>query len=166
MLRDFNFVKNPLILIFLFTAICCSDNISNQVNIFFEKPVVKKSAKNYTKDSFTNSFPDNSSLQFISDAYTNNFNEEIRNDLLNYMKNEVTKLGEDVSIFEKILNQTQSNEKGNYLLPTYAERAQYQNREVWIFQLTFGLGKPVFGRARCFVFGIPELDTLNYIGTR
>ena len=147
-------------------TVSCSESMTNQENNFFAKPIVKKTNTNYTKDSFTNSFPDNSSLQFISEAYTNNFNEEIRIELLDYMKEEVSKLGEDVSIFENILNKTHSNEKGNYLLPTYAERAKYENREVWIFQLTFGLGKPVFGRARCFVFGIPELDTLNYIGTR
>jgi hypothetical protein len=161
-------MKEHIILFLLFSLLLftCSDNVSDSGNIFFEKPVVKKSAANYTKDSFTNSFPDNSSLQFISEAYTNNFNEEMRIELLDYMKNEVSILSEDVSIFEKILDQTQANEKGNYLLPTYAERAQYENRDVWIFQLTFGLGEPVFGRARCFVFGIPELDTLNYIGTR
>jgi hypothetical protein len=157
--------------IFLFLLIStllfnCSDNISDQENTFFAKPVVKRSNTNYTEDSFTNSFPDNSSLQFICDAYTNNFTEEIRIELFDYMKNEVTKLGEDVLVFENILEQTNCNEKGLYLVPTYAERAQYENREVWIFQLTFGLDKPVFGRARCFVFGIPNLDTLNYIGTR
>jgi hypothetical protein len=157
--------------IFLFLLIStllfnCSDNISDQENTFFAKPVVKRSNTNYTEDSFTNSFPDNSSLQFISNAYTNNFTEEIRIELFDYMKNEVTKLGEDVLVFENILEQTNCNKKGLYLVPTYAERAQYENREVWIFQLTFGLGKPIFGRARCFVFGIPNLDTLNYIGTR
>lgn len=82
------------------------------------------------------------------------------------MKSEVITLGEYFSIFEEILYKTYCYEKGAFLIPTYAERAKYENNDVWIFQLTFGLDKPVFGRVRCFVFGIPNLDTLNYIGTR
>jgi hypothetical protein len=152
----FNKLKLTKILIGLFLLIitCCSDNISDSENIFFAKPVVKKTYSNYTKDSFTNSFPDNSSLQFISNAYTNNFNENIRIQLLDYMKEEVSKLGEDVSIFEKILNKAHCYDKEGYLLPTYAERAKYENKEVWILQTAQGLSEPVFSHYKCFVFGI------------
>ena len=130
------------------------------------KPVVKKTSVNYNQETFNTYFPDTISLQNISRAYSNNFSEELRKALIDYMKGEVIKLGEDVNIFDNILFQTGCKLNGEYLLPTYAEKAKFENQDAWIFQVTYGLGEPNFGHYKCFAFSIENLDTLAYKGCR
>ena len=130
------------------------------------KPVVKKTTTNYTQSSFCNCFPDSASLQNIRKAYSNNYSENIKDKLLRYMRNEVSMLGEDLLIFEDILSLTGCKISGEYLLPTYAERAKYENLQVWIFQVAYGLGAPNFAHYKCFAISISNLDTLNYISCR
>jgi hypothetical protein len=129
-------------------------------------PVVKKTSGNYTNETFKTSFPDTISLHSISKTYRNNYTEDKRNKLLDYMRSKVSKLGEDSNIFENILSQTGCKLTGEYVLPTYAERAKYKNQEVWIFQITIGLGGPDFSHWKCFVLSLTNLDTLAYIGCR
>ena len=155
-------VESLFFLFLLFVSGCTTEPEYNNTS----KPVVKKTSVNYTREAFRISFPDTFSLKYISNAYSNNYSEDKRNKLIDYMRDEVSKLGEDANIFENILSQTGCKLTSEYVLPTYAERAKYENQEVWIFQVTYGLGDPVFGRCKCFVFGLTNLDTLAYIASR
>jgi len=159
-------MKNKIIsscffVLFLF-VIACNDKSTEPQDDITTKPVVKKSSVNYSEKSFNISFPDTNSLNSISKVYSNNFSEEIRNKLIEYIKSEVAKLGEDVNIFDNILSCTGCNISGEYLLPTYAERAKYDGEEALIFQLTYGLGEPNFGHFKCFAFSVANLDTLAF----
>jgi len=82
------------------------------------------------------------------------------------MKANVSKLGENVNIIESILEKVGCNVSGEYILPTYAEKAKYEDKDVWLVQFTYGLGNPEFGHFKCFAFSIPDLDTLNYFGCK
>ncbi len=160
-------IESFSILLFLsFLILACSDKITEPPDEITAKPVVKKSDINYTQETFLSSFPDTASLQNISRAYSNNYSEELRTKLLDYMKDEIDKLGEDVNTFDRILSVTGCRNSDGYMLPTYAEKAQYENQDAWIFQVTYGLGEPDFGHSRCFVFSASTLDTLTYIQCR
>jgi len=159
-------MKNKIIsscffILFLF-VVACNEKSTEPKDDITTKPVVKKSSVNYSEESFNISFPDTNSLNSISKTYSNNFSEEKRNKLIEYIKSEVAKLGEDVNIIDNILSCTGCKISGEYLLPTYAERAKYEGEEAWIFQLTYGLGEPNFGHYKCFAFSIASLDTLAF----
>ena len=154
---------NSLFFLFLLFVTGCSTETEETISAM---PVVKKTSVNYDQTTFLASFPDSISSQNMSKAYSNNFSEEIRNKILNYMRGEVSKLGEDLNIFENILSQTGCKLSGEYLLPTYAERAKYENQDAWMFQVAYGLGEPNFGHYKCFAFSLANLDTLAFIQCR
>jgi hypothetical protein len=153
-------VSKSFLLLLFFSILACNEKSTELSDEITAKPVVKKSIINYDQGSFISSFPDTISLDNISKAYSNNYSEELRSKILDYMKNEVNELGEDVNIFDSVLSRTGCKLSGEYLLPTYAERAKYENKEAWIFQLTYGLCEPNFGHYKCFVFSLANLDTL------
>ena len=76
------------------------------------------------------------------------------------MRTEVSKLGEDLNTVENVLELTGCKLNNEFVLPTYAEKAKYDNQDVWLFQLTYGLGNSNFGRSKCFVFNSNNFDTL------
>jgi len=154
---------DSLLFLFLLFVLGCTTESEDNIT---SGPVVKKTLVNYTHETFRTSFPDTSSLHNISKTYSNNYSEDKRNQLLDYMRREVSKFGEDPNVFENVLSRTGCKLTGEYVLPTYAERAKYENQEAWIFQITVGLGEPVFGRCKCYALSLPNLDTLAYIGTR
>lgn len=158
-------LSNCLLILFLF-VVACNDKSTEPQDDITAKPVVKKTSVNYDKESFRLSFPDTASLNNISKYYSNNFTEDKRNKIIEYIKGEVTKLGEDANLFDNILSITGCKLSGEYLLPTYAERAKYESKEAWIFQLTYGLGEPNFAHYKCFAFDIETLDTLAYEGCK
>jgi hypothetical protein len=125
-------------------------------------PVVKKSSVNYNQETFLQIFPDTTSLKNIGNAYSNNYTNALREQIIYNMRVQVLRLGEDINKFDSILSLTGCFYANQYMLPTYAERAKYEEKEVWVFQLTYGLSEPVFAHYRCFVFGVENLDTLAY----
>jgi hypothetical protein len=151
---------------FLLILLCaCEENkITDPQNI--DEVVVKVSNTDYNLNSFRAHFPDSASLHNISTAYSNNYSEERKAGLISNMKSKVTALRQDVTIIEQILTKTGCNMPGKYILPTYAEKAKYEGKDAWLIQFTYGLGNPRFGHYMCFVFSIPNLDTLKYITCR
>jgi hypothetical protein len=144
----------------------CCENSTEPNNDIIAKPVVKLSSTNYNPQSFMDVFPDTASLTIISKAYSNHYSKEIKERLIDYMKSEVSRLNEDPAEFTNILSLSGCNGTGEFVLPTYAEKAFYENQKAWVVQITYGLGGPSFGHFKCFVFGSANLDTLNYIGSR
>ena len=144
----------------------CEDNPTDPYQDLPAKPVIKKTSNNYTSEKMREIFPDTASWNSISRAYTNNFSEDIRNKINEYLKSEVSRMGEDQNQFESILISTGCREAGNFILPVYAERAKFEKNEAWIVQFTYGLGQPSFGHYKYFAFGLPNLDTLYYTSCR
>jgi len=155
-----------IIFILLFIALigCNHDKITTPENN--AGVVVKVSNTDYDQNSFHTLFPDTSSLKSISEAYSSNYSEERRAKLLENMKADIISLGEDVKVFEGILSNSGCNNSGEYILPTYAEKAKYEGKRVWLVQFIYGFGTPSFGHYKCFAFSIPNLDTLNYFGCK
>ncbi|MGE5497134.1 MAG: hypothetical protein ACM3Q2_03650 [Syntrophothermus sp.] len=145
----------------------CSEKSTETDDIIPVKPVVKVSNTNYSKDNFNTFFPDNASLKDIGAAYSGNkYSEEVKKALNDYMRRQVNVLGENSKTFEKIISLSGCSLTGEYILPTYAEKAKYKGQDAWIIQITYGLGAPDFGHFRCIVFGAEKLDTLNYISCK
>jgi len=82
------------------------------------------------------------------------------------MENQAGSLGENVNVFDSVLTHAGCMGTAGYLLPIYAERAQYNNQEVWIVESILGLSKPVFGYHKYFVIGIAKYDTLYAVYTK
>jgi len=150
----------------LFFNIDCNDNSIESLAYLSVKPVVKVTSNNYDQITFRKTFPDTLSLNKISKAYSHSYSEQLRTSLIQYMESEIRRFGEDVVIFDSLMNITGCKTPGEYILPTYAEKTKYDSKDAWLIQFTYGLGKPVFGRWKCFAFSIPNLDTLAYIGTK
>lgn len=159
-------VLSSLSVFIVFIILGCNEKSTEPKDVITAKPVVKKSSVNFTAQSFNTLFPDSITLKNISTAYSNNYSEALWENLLEYMKGEVTKLGEDVTVFDNVLSQTRCKLSGEYLLPTYAERAKYEGKEVWLLQITYGLGEPNFAHYKCFAISVVNLDTLAYVGCR
>ncbi len=155
-------VSGGILLLLSFLILSCNDKITEPSDEITAKPVVKKTAVNYSEQSFNTSFPDTATLNSISEAYTNHYSVELRGKILDYMKGEVERFGEDVDNFDSILRQTGCKDQDSYILPTYAEKAQYENRDVWVLQITYGLNSPTFGHCKCYVFDAVTLDALTY----
>jgi len=164
-MKNFRILSFSLFL-FCFLLFTCSDNSTGSKDEINVKPVVKVSSTNYTSQTFLKTFPDTLSLKRISEAYSNNYSESVKENLIEYMKTEVKKLDEDVNIFNNIIGLSGCNMMSEYILPTYSEKAFYENQKAWILQLTYGLGEPKFEHFKCFVFGVDNLDTLAYFGCK
>jgi len=152
-----------LCFLFLLLVPACTTETEDNITAL---PVVKKTTVNYDSTTISNALPDLNSLNSISNAYSNNYTEEIKTKLLSYMRDEVSKLGEDLNIFDNVLSLTGCKIGNKFILPTYAEKAKYENQEVWLFQLTYGLGNSNFGRSKCFVFNCNNFDTLWAVFSR
>lgn len=161
-------LKNGSLIFFLLLLIplsgCKDDKITSpQSNA---DVIVKLSGTDYNQNSFKTLFPDTASLKNINTAYSNNYSEERKTELLSNMKIKVKELGEDVTVIEKILARAGCNMSGVYILPTYAEKAKYNGKDAWLVQFTYGLSSPDFGHFKCFALSIPDLDTLDYVGCK
>jgi hypothetical protein len=154
-----------LLLLVSFSLAGCSD-ITSPGGADDVEVTVKVSNTNYDQASFRDLFPDSSSLRSISIAFNSNYSERRRTALVVNMLAKVSAMGEDVVIVDTILTRACCKTPGEYILPTYAERAEYNGKRAWLVQFTYGLSGPQFGRSKCFAFSIPNLDTLNYIGAR
>lgn len=139
---------------------------AEQLDNLAAKPIIKKSSVNYSRATFRIIFPDTAYLNNINRAYSDNYSEDLRNRLVEYMKGEVKKIGEDEYVFDNLLSKTGCKQVGAYLLPVYAERAKFEAQKAWIFQMTYGLGGPNFGHFRRFAFGLANLDTLAYLSCK
>ena len=155
--------SNCLFFVFILFASGCTTETENNITAL---PVVKKTSVNYDSTTISNYLPDLNSLNSISNAYSNNYSEEIKTKLVSYMRGEVTKLGEDLNVFDNILGLTGCKNGNEFVLPTYAEKSKYKNQDVWLFQLTYGLGNSNFGRSKCFVFSCNNCDTLWAVFSR
>ncbi len=158
-------IKFFLLSILFFTPGCNDNSLESKIEIT-AKPVVKVSTKNYNHENFTASFPDTVSWKQISSAYSKNYSEDLRKGLIDYMKFEVIMLGEDANKFDNIMSLTGCKTPGEFILPTYAEKAKYNDKDAWLVQLIIGYGGPGFGHFKCFVFDASNLDTLNYFGCK
>ena len=155
--------SNCLFFVFMFFAFGCTTETEDDITIL---PVVKKTSMNYDSTTISNVLPDLNSLNNISNAYSNNYTSEIKNRLLSYMRGEVSKLGEDLNVFDNVLALTGCKIENEFVLPTYAEKAKYENKDVWLFQLTYGLGNSNFSRSKCFIFSCNNYDTLWAVFSR
>ncbi len=144
----------------------CKDNPTDPYEYLPAKPVIKKTTYNYTAEKLRELFPDTASWNSMSRAYSNNYSEDIRTKINEYMKREVSRLGEEPQIIENILCYTGCREAGNYIMPVYAERARFEDKEAWIVQFTYGLGQPEFGHYKYLAYSLPNLDTLFYTSCR
>jgi len=144
----------------------CSEKLEGPETGITAIPVVKITSTNYTAATFAATFPDTTTLNSITQAYTNNYSEAIRLQLIGLMKSKVAKLGEDVNLFDSVIANTGCNQSDKFVLPTYAERAKYEGNDVWILQLTYGINAPNFGHYKCFALDIEHLDTLVYLACR
>ena len=163
-MKPTTFVSSVLLLL-LFPFAGCNNHASQNGEDNVEV-TVKVSTTDYNQDTFGQLFPDSISLHNISFAFGNNYTEQRRTRLVVNMLAKVSALGEDIMIVDTILTRASCKTPGEYVLPTYAERAKYSGREAWLVQFTYGLGNPAFGRYKCFAFSIPDLDTLMYIAAR
>ena len=145
---------------------CKEDNSTNIANNSTADVVVKVSNTNYSQESFRQLFPDSASLAIISSAYSTNYSEERRTALIATMKNKVSELGENVTVIDTILTRAGCNSSGEYILPTYAEKAKYNGVDAWLIQFTYGLSNSQFEHYKCYALSVPSLDTLNYVGCK
>ncbi|HEX2869536.1 MAG TPA: hypothetical protein VHO03_21005 [Ignavibacteriales bacterium] len=152
---------------FILSFTGCSERSTEANDLIPVKPVVKVSNVNYTRDSFYHLFPDSASLKNIGTAYSGNkYSEEVKKALNDYMRQQVRILGEDSKTFDRMISLSGCSITGEYVLPTYAEKAKYNGQDCWIFQITTGLGAPAFGHFKCFAFGLEKPDTLAYVGCK
>jgi hypothetical protein len=147
----------PLLLI-----LGCGDNSTEPADNLTKKPVVKKSSTDYNYDSFRDSFPDTSSLKRIGKAYAGIYSEEIKNELISYMKRKVKQIGEDENLFTECFGLTGCSGTASVSLPTYAEKAKYEGKEAWIIQLVWGIDPQDLSHYKCFAFETDKMDTLDY----
>lgn len=147
----------PFIIILFFLVFSCNDD----EDIFVPEVIVKISNTDYNESGFLDLFPHQESLNQISSAFNNNYSEDRKNILTN-MKIKVAALGEDAAIMNNILISMGCYDVGEYILPTYAERAKFNGRDVWLIQFTYALDTPVFVRVKCIAFSIPDIEELFY----
>jgi hypothetical protein len=151
-----------LSLIILFTFHGCDDKSIDTKSSLTATPLVRKTAINYNKESFGNSFPDGELLRKIADAYKNNYSQEIKIGLIEHIKAQVILLGENQETFNRCMNLTDCENINSISLPTNAEKAKYNGEDVWIIQLVWGMEPSDLGHYKCFAISVINYDTLDY----
>jgi hypothetical protein len=128
--------------------------------------IVRVTGAAYDVTSFNTSFPDTSSLRAISSAFSQDYSEYRRQELLKKMLLNVYVAGEDPDVVDSILTRCDCRTPGTFILPTLAERAHFIGRDVWIVQFAVGFGNPSFGHWSCVVYSIPDLQLLYHTSCR
>ncbi len=126
------------------------------------KPIVKKTSTDYTHKLFGASFPQKESLKEIGEAYKNNYSVALKNQLINYMKEQADSLGENGEIFNECMEMTGCKDIYFISLPSYAEKARYEGNDVWIIQLVWGLRPSDLSHYMCFAISTNNKDTLDF----
>ena len=128
--------------------------------------IVTVSAKDYDATSFKQLFPETTSHKIIASAFSANYSDERRTNLSKRMLARIAVLGENPRFVDSILTRHGCRESGAFILPTYAERARFNGKDVWLVQFIYGLGVPSFSHYACYAYSIPDLEQLYYIGCR
>ncbi|MBU2507786.1 MAG: hypothetical protein KJ799_13845 [Bacteroidetes bacterium] len=160
MKKYLSFVVLPFLLLTIIFS--CSDNSTNPEDELTVKPIVLKTSTNYDEQLFNSLFPQNDILKTMSDAYKNKYSEKIKMQLIDYVVSKVKTLGENEAIFLECFNLSGCQNVNSISLPTYIEKAKYNDEDSWIIQLSWGLESSDLGHYKCFAFGINSKDTLYY----
>jgi hypothetical protein len=150
----------PFLLLIIFIG--CSANSTEPEDELTVKPIVVKISKNYDEQLFNSSFPQNDILKNMSEAYKNNYSENIKMKLVDYVALKVKSFGENEEVFLECFKLSGCKNVNSISLPTYVEKAKYNGEDSWIIQLSWGVESSDLGHYKCFAIGINSKDTLYY----
>ena len=150
------------IILFILSIQSCKDKSTDPYEDILVKPIVEKTSTDYTPELFRSSFPKMELLHEIGEAYKNSYSEAVKNQLINYMKSQANKLGENSEIFNECMEVTGCNNSNSISLPSYAEKAKYEGKDVWIIQLVWGMMPSDLGHYKCFAISTDDKDTLDF----
>ena len=158
-------ISNFLIFLFISFLSGC-DSLTESDEDLPAKPIIKKTSTNYTQQLISSTFPKTEIHEKMNQAYSGKYSEDMRQDLLEYIKKEISGLGESVGEFDEILKKSGCDDQNLLAIPTYAERAKYENEDAWILQIANGLNSQSFEHYKIFVFSLDSSDTLFYEACR
>ena len=149
-------------LISIFTS--CNVDSTEMSGIQLELlPIVKVTQNNYGEEQIRQNTPDSTLFSTFCETYNDKYSDDLKVALVNNMKNQAFKLGEDSEILEKCMNATGRLEKGVISLPYLAEKAKYNDRVSWRIEYAWGMRKDDLGHFKCSVMDAINQDTLLYI---
>jgi|GEM_PF-3338197 hypothetical protein len=153
-----------MLAIIISTALFCGcgkDNATEPNVVITAAPVLNITNTDYQS---TDNFVDTTSFINLRNAYKNRYTDELKKDIFNHMLTQVAQSGQDTSCYKKCLNATKLPFSTGKFLLSYAEKAKYKGRNVWIFQSIYGFdpGEP-YGYEIIFIDAV-SLETISSLG--
>ena len=154
-----------ILAILISTALFCGcgkDNPTAPEAAITVTPVLKITNTDYQS---TANFVDTTSFNNLRNAYKNRYTDGLKKDIFNHMLTQVAQSGQDTSSYEKCLNATKLPFSTGKFLLSYAEKAKYKGRNVWIFQSIYGFApNEPYGYEIVFIDAV-SLETISSLGT-
>jgi hypothetical protein len=138
-----------------------TNNQTVQVTVL---PVVRITNNNNSERNLSildyNSIRDN-----FTKAYNGNYSDELREKIEDIMRNKTIELGEDPEILFNCINATGTYKKSVFsrlYLPFLAEKAKFDDKDVWILAFIWGFQKDDLIHHRFYVIDYKTYEELFY----
>jgi len=160
-------VKYCMILAMTMVLGCHKDNpLTSEPLELPEIPFVRVSESNYDEMDIQSRVPDTIYWNKCNLLYKYAVTDSLKAYLAHMFLTKARWLAQDTLIASQCLNATDQLKPGVVSLLYFAERAQYESKECWIFEFSWGIGSTGIGHYRCFVIDTSAKDTLLFITCR
>jgi hypothetical protein len=122
-------------------------------------PEVRISDNNYNESDMGNYFWEPPIWDKFCEAYANKYSEKLQATVILDMKRQAKELGEDPEILGECIN---ASKESGVRLPCLAEKAQFDNNDVWIIVYAWGFDKEDLGHIRFFAIDMNTYEELHF----
>ena len=128
------------------------------------KPEVRVTDRNYQPNETSELFNEPPIWKKFEDEYNGKFSVRLQDGIVASMLEQAKELGEDPGLLEDCLEVCDEFDEPQYhpALPCLAEKARFNNTDVWIIVFIWGMDVDDLGHIRFYVIDISSLEILEY----
>jgi len=126
-------------------------------------PVVQVTSNNYCEAEIIGMTPHSELFEAFCESYVNQYSDALKAEVVKQMKIKAFRLGEDPRQLEECMEATGHLAPGVISLPYYAERACYDDQDMWLIEFAWGYAAADLAHFKSFVMGISTCDTIYYV---
>lgn len=109
-------------------------------DILTQSPIVRITSNNYDEQSLQSTFWNTEIHSRFTESYQNSYSITLKESILNYMRDEIERTGEDEQEFTECFNAIGEFKDGR-CLPCLVESAKYDGKYVFIFVFNWGVAE-------------------------
>jgi len=161
-------ISRIIFLLIITQVLACHKNspLSPEPLQLAELPYVRVSTLNYNRSEIYSRVPDTIYWNKCNLAYKYAVTDSLKRYMADVFLQKARWLAQETPLASECLNATGQLKQGVVSLLYFAERAQYESKESWIFEFSWGDDLYGIGHYRCFVMDTSTRDTLLFVTCR